>query len=163
MTDNQLAVARRRIAEHFARRTAELGLTLTDIHRRTVDMEGGQPCGCNTCQATYPDDPSKGVSTRILTRFRNPEDSPDWRPRPATTALVAKAMGWPADAIERLFDQPGYEPPHGTPDWTPTDRARLDRLEARVESVEGVVDRLVETTEVLSRLRDAMLDQREDG
>lgn len=170
MTDHNnsgdLAEARRRIARHVQQRMDRLGITLTEIHRRTAAMEGDL-CGCPHCEGEgttkHPDIPTRGVSTRTLTRFVNPEQEPGWRPRSDTTVPTSEALGWPADAIDRMFEQPSYRPPPDAPDWTPTDRARLDRLEARVESVEEAVERLAQTTEVLSRLRDVMLDQRGDG
>lgn len=168
MTDQtDLAKARQRIAEHVQRRMDRLGLTLTEIHRRTVAMKGGL-CGCPACEGEdktkHPDLPTRGVSTRTLTRFINPEQEPGWRPRPDTTSPTSEALGWPPDAIERLFEHPGYVPPHDAPDWTPSDRARLERLERQVDVLAGRLEDLVESMRTVERLRRALdPDGPEDG
>lgn len=140
MTDpQQLAEARQRIADHVRRRMAQLGVTLTEIEERTARA-------------------GTRVSVRTLTRFINPDQEPGWRPRPDTTAPASEALGWPADTIERLFDQPGFQPPHDAPDWTPTDRARLDDLEDQVGELRRRLEDLVNSMQTVERLRRALED-----
>lgn len=141
MTDrsDRLAQARERISEHVRRRMAQIGVTLTDIEERTAKA-------------------GTRVSTRTLTRFVNADQEPGWRPRPDTTAPASEALGWPADAIERMFEEPGYMPPHDAPDWTPTDRARLDNLEAQVAALQARLEELVESMRTVERLRRALED-----